>query len=339
MSDLPAQPYASRDRSVMGRQIDQAKAAGIDAFLVAWYGPEGAANQTEENLRALLDEAAARDFRIGILFETDSPFMAGLDGVRTALQHALAVHAAHPAYLRADGRPVLFFWRSGLYGVETWASLRSQVDPGYAALWIGEGVDTSHLTVFDGHFLYSNTWNPPADLTATNQKFAGRVAAMSAATGTPELWVATVMPGYNDVRIRPGSGFSRDREGGAYYAQSWQAAIASAPDWIVITSFNEWPEGTQIEPSATYGDQYLGLTATWSSQFKAGSGQSNSAAPAPFPAEATALPAPDAAPACRTGDADRVRPVCARESAQRAGHDLCRAGPDRSGRCTADHRS
>ncbi|MBW7883696.1 MAG: hypothetical protein H3C34_13875, partial [Caldilineaceae bacterium] len=41
LSDLPAEPYASRDRGVMGRHIDQAKAAGIDAFVVAWYGPSG----------------------------------------------------------------------------------------------------------------------------------------------------------------------------------------------------------------------------------------------------------------------------------------------------------
>ncbi|MFN3332674.1 MAG: hypothetical protein ACK47M_09200, partial [Caldilinea sp.] len=38
LSDLPAEPYVSRDRGVMGRHIDQARNAGIDAFVVAWYG-------------------------------------------------------------------------------------------------------------------------------------------------------------------------------------------------------------------------------------------------------------------------------------------------------------
>ena len=139
-------------------------------------------------------------------------------------------------------------------------------------MWIGEGVDTSQLSVFDGHYLYSNTWNPPADLAATNQKFAGRVADMREATGAPKLWVATVMPGYNDVAIRPNSGFARGRDDGAYYAQSWQAAIASNPNWVVITSFNEWPEGSYIEPSAAYGDAYIGLTAQFGGQYKAGGG-------------------------------------------------------------------
>ena len=324
VSDTPAERYASTDRGAMGRQIDQAKAAGIDGFVVAWYGPNGDTNQTEANLAALLEEAAARNFRIGILFETDSPFLGGYDSVAGALQHALSVHANQPAYLRADGKPIIFFWRSGMYDVGTWSAIRSEVDPGYGSLWIGEGVDTSQLNVFDGHYLYSNTWNPPADLTATNQKFATRVAAMRAATGAPKLWVATVMPGYNDVAIRPNSGFARSRDGGAYYAQSWQAAIASSPNWVVITSFNEWPEGTYIEPSAAYGDAYIGLTAQYGSQFKAGGGASAVVAAAPAtppatdaatePATETAADSADTAatsdaPAAVTAAADPTTPT------------------------------
>ena len=283
LSDLPAEPYVSRDRGVMGRHIDQAKSAGIDALVVAWYGPNGASNQTEPNLAALLDEAAARGFKIAALFETDSPFLGGVEATTGALQHLLSVHANHPAYLRVDGRPVVFFWRPGLYGVDTWAAIRNQVDPNRNAFWVSEGVDTSLLSVFDGHHLYSNTWNPPSDLLATNQKFAARVPA-------DRVWVATVMPGYSDVKIRPGSGFAKDREGGAYYVRGWQAAIDGGAEWVVINSFNEWPEGSYIEPSAAFGSQYLDLTASWSSQFKGAS--------APVIAAAESAPAPviEAAP-------------------------------------------
>jgi len=297
LSDLPAEPYVSRDRAVMGRHIDQAKAAGIDAFLVAWYGP-GGDNQTEPNLAALLEEAAARNFKIGILFETNSPFMGGSGAITGALQHALSVHANQPAFLRVDGRPVIFFWRPTIYGVEQWRTMRSQVDPGYGSLWIAEGIDTSYLAVFDGHHLYSNTWNPPSDLAYTNQKFADRVAQGRQSYGAYKYWVATVMPGYNDVRIRPNSGFLKDREGGSYYERAWQAAIGSQPNWIVINSFNEWPEGTYIEPSAAFGGHYLGLTAAWSGQFKAGGGQQAAAQPVVEQAfvAAAAAPPPTATP-------------------------------------------
>lgn len=292
LSDLPAQPYVSRDRGVMGRHIDQAKAAGIDALLVAWYGP-GGGNQTESNLAAMLEEAAARNFKIGILFETDSPFLGSAGAITGALQHALSTHANHPAFLRVDGRPVIFFWRPHIYGVETWRTIRSQVDPGYSSIWISEGVNMSYLAVFDGHHLYSNTWNPPSDLTYTNQKFARFVDEARQQYGVQKFWVATVMPGYNDVRIRPGNGFAQDRQGGAYYSSAWQAAIASSPNWIVITSFNEWPEGTYIEPSVAFGDQYLGLTAAGSQQFKAGGGAGIQAAALPAPAP---LPTPTPIP-------------------------------------------
>lgn len=298
LSDLPAQTYVSRDRSAMGRHIDQAKAAGIDAFLVAWYGP-GENNQTESNLAALLEEASARSFRIGVLVETDSPFFGSAEDVSAALSHLISVHAAHPFYLRVDGRPVVFFWRPTVYSVDTWRSIRGGADPSYTNIWISEGVDTSYLQVFDGHYLYSNTWNPPANLEATNLKFANLVASASQDTGKAKHWVATVMPGYDDTRIRA-SGFAQDRAGGAYFTQSWQAAIASQPLWIVINSFNEWPEGTYIEPSVAYGEQYIGLAASWSSTFKGGprpevlaaSVPAASEAPVPTPAVQQAAPAP-----------------------------------------------
>lgn len=268
--DLPAEQYVSRDRGVMGRHIDQAKQAGIDALLVAWYGPNGASNQTEPNLAAMLGEAAARNFKIGILFETTSPFINGIDDASNALRHALNTHAGQPAFLRVDGRPVVFFWRPQRWGVETWRSIRDQVDPNHTSIWIAEGVDTSYLAVFDGHYLYSNIWNPPSDLSYTNQKFARQVQDARQTYGGYKYWVATVMPGYDDTHTGRGNAFARAREGGAYYERSWQAAIDSQPDWIVITSFNEWPEGTYIEPSVAYGDQYLRLSAAWSQRFKAG---------------------------------------------------------------------
>ena len=60
-----------------------------------------------------------------------------------------------------------------------------------------------------------------------------------------------------------------EREDGALYQKYWQAALDARPDWILITSFNEWHEGSEIEPSKELGDRYLKLTSEFSRQFKA----------------------------------------------------------------------
>jgi hypothetical protein len=269
--DFPAQTYASRDPAAMERHIAQAQAAGIDAFVVSWYGPWGGVNnQTESNFARMLDIAAARGFKLALDLEATSPFVGSSNSMVEMLRHALNVHANHPAYLRVDGKPVFFFWRQQRWGVGAWQSIREQVDPGHASIWIAEGTDMSFQAVFDGHHLYSVTWNPPSDVGKTAAKFSGWVSEARQRYGSHRYWVATVMPGYNDTRTGRAAAFVKDREGGAYYARTWEAAIASAPDWIIITSFNEWPEGTYIEPSQAFGEQYLQLTAEWSGRFRSG---------------------------------------------------------------------
>lgn len=81
-------------------------------------------------------------------------------------------------------------------------------------------------------------------------------------------FVATVMPGYNDTN-RPD--YVVGRKNGAFYTLFWSIAKACFPDGYAITSFNEWHEGTEIEPSQEYGYQYINLTRAaqtmWTSPF------------------------------------------------------------------------
>jgi hypothetical protein len=265
VSDLPATLYNSDDRGAMARQIDQAQSAGIDAFILNWWGK---GNRTEKNLKALLDIAAQKGFRMAVDFDINSPVMSGVGSYADNLRHLHAVHAAHPAYLRYQGRPVVFFYNVSRLPVATWQSLRDQADPGRNALWIAEGTDLKYLSVFDGHHLYSITWPNRISPSQTLATWGDRVRKYDREHGTAKIWVATVMPGYDDRKARPGSGFSRSRDGGEYYRQGWQAAIASKPHWVIVNSFNEWPEGSYIEPSRAYGSQYLDLTREWAAQFK-----------------------------------------------------------------------
>jgi hypothetical protein len=70
-------------------------------------------------------------------------------------------------------------------------------------------------------------------------------------------FVVTVMPGYNDTSFPE---CVVDRQNGIFYTLFWSIAKACFPDGYAITSFNEWHEGTEIEPSLEYGYQYIDLT-------------------------------------------------------------------------------
>ena len=266
-ADQPSQAYTSSDPATIERHVSQAQATGIDAFVQSWYGPQEANNQTETNFRTLLDIAAAKGFQAAVDFETTGPFFADQGSIVDALRHLLAVHAQHPAYLRYQGKPVVFFWRQQRFSVDEWAKIRAQVDPDHDSFWIAEGVDIAYQAVFDGHHLYSIAWSPDSARTLDDWGF--RVRRYESQNGVNRLWVATVMPGYDDTRTDRSDAFAVARQDGDYYRATWSAAMASQPDWIMITSFNEWIEGTMIEPSLSYGNLYLDLTRELVRGFKA----------------------------------------------------------------------
>ncbi len=277
LSDTPAEPYSGTDPDAIARHVAWAKDAGIDVMVSAWFGPRDN-NPTEAAFRMLLDAAGAQGLRAAIMLETDNPdFFSSYGAQRDALDYALSVHAQHPAYLRQDGRPVVFFWRprgifsggtradrDGPAAVQAWRQMRDEVDPDRASLWVAETDSPAYLDVFDGMFFYNvaGLADPAGVMTRVGRTVRG--------IGN-KLWVGTAMPGYDDTRLldRPNR-FAVDRGGGAFFRRTFDAAAASNPDWIMIVSFNEWVEGHQIEPSVSYGRLYLDVSRELVSAWKPG---------------------------------------------------------------------
>ncbi|GCE19916.1 glycoside hydrolase family 99-like domain-containing protein [Dictyobacter kobayashii] len=268
MSDLPTIQYNSGDDITIDRQLDYAAGAGITGFISSWWGP---ADKTDVNFGKLLTHAATLDtqyhyhFASSLYIESDAPNLNSSDKLVTALSYINNHYSNSPYFFHWQGKPVLFFWDPLGNGrtLTQWSSIRQQVDPNRQMIWSAEGVNTDLLSVFDGIHLFSAGWWGLQNNTMpqVDQGFRNQINAYNQAHNTQKIWAAGVMPGYDDTRVPGRKGtFIVPRNNGATYTTSWNAAIASTPDWITITSFNEWFEGAMIEPSVTYGNQYLDLT-------------------------------------------------------------------------------
>ena len=80
----------------------------------------------------------------------------------------------------------------------------------------------------------------------------------------PTPTILTVCCGYDDHVVRVPGNKTIDRENGAFYRRNWEAVLAQDPDIVLINTWNQWDEGTNIAPSVEFGYQYVELTLTYS---------------------------------------------------------------------------
>jgi hypothetical protein len=211
------------------------------------------------------------------------------------IAHVLTVHGDRRGFARATKGgarvPLVFVYFAGLFDPLEWQEIfaRARELSGRDAFYHGdvEGADPQlQARAFDGIHVYM-----PAPYTAEGDlSLAARVVDPNAAVHLPgssvtdvatlgsdyrvlaaearaqgRSWAATVIPGFDDHRVRnPSFVVSRDRDGERTYDFMWRdVALPSRPDWVLITSFNEWHEGSEIEPSVEYGDEFLTRTRAW----------------------------------------------------------------------------
>lgn len=259
----PTQAYNSDDQGTIQHHVDEAKSAGIDGFIVDWYGD---GDRTDSNFGHLLDIANRSGFSATVHFET--PHFWGVDDVVAQLHAFYNHYGNNPALVRYQGQPVIFFWQSSTFDNATWSAIRAQVDPNHTSVWIADGDQFGILggDAWDGISPYAIAWS--GDPTSQLQRWAG----VARSVAPDKLWNPVVSPGCNDSAARAATCI-RDRGDGAYYQATWDGALASSPSWaVVVSTFNEWLESTQIEPSQQSGDRYLQLTKQNADAFKNAAG-------------------------------------------------------------------
>ena len=275
MSDLPTSNYDSSDDATIDRQVTWAANAGITGFVSSWWGPGGKTDRNFAKLlahSAALEQATGQHFASAIYFESDAQAFNSESKIVDGLRYIIKQYANDSHYFHWHGKPVIFFTNPLGNGrtLSMWADVRHQVDPDNQTNWSAEGVNINMLNVFDGiHFFSAGYWGLlHGNMQAVDRQFRGKVDAYNRAHHTQKIWAAGVEPGYDDTKVPGRKGtYTVPRKNGATYRTSWAAATASKPEWITITTFNEWFEGAMIEPSIHYGNQYLDLTQQFAKQW------------------------------------------------------------------------
>lgn len=272
-TDYPALgPYDSHDPKVIEAHLRQAKQAGLTGFIVSWWTK---GDFHDRGIPLMLDAARKHGMKITVYYETvpprDNPTV---EGAVDDLLYLVGKYGTHPAWLKLHDKPVIFIYGRavGQLKLDGWERVMmafAAKNPG-GAVFIGDQISTRAARIFDG----IHTYNPTG---LTQGRSVDEIRTWAKATfpewiklaGPDRIACITIIPGYDDS-VQPSRKPPRpitDRHQGETYRIMWQEAIAANPDWILVTSWNEWHEGSEIEPSLELGDRELKTTRQFARKF------------------------------------------------------------------------
>jgi hypothetical protein len=277
-----AGPYDSGDfAGIVDQHMRWTVQSGAGVLVYSWWGQ----GSYEDGLaQDVLDAAARYGIRIAWHLE---PYPGRTAASTVAdINYINQRYGQHPAFYRAadHGDKAAFYVFESLNVPDAdWAALDAVTGDNIV---LAQTTDPSRIAHFSGMY----TYDAIAGATAPGWEQAGEYAA---AHGL--VWAPSVGPGYVDDRAVPGNTTpTLDRANGATYDQEWANALDPAkggvPTWVSVTSFNEWHEGSVIEPASSappagFGYQtfdgaygrtgaaaetaYLDRTAYWAAEFEA----------------------------------------------------------------------
>jgi LysM repeat protein len=282
--DLPAAgPYTSADPATINRQVAEAERACLNGFAAHWFGP-GEPNTTR-NFDRLLQASARTNLRHAVLLLVNFWPGASEQSIAEAIRHVRDNWAGHPSYLRLGGRPVLFFtdmtrpWNGTRAALAGWQRIRQATDPNHEMIWMAEGLVTTFNPLFDGLYVYRIDHRDSPQAWLKQPLYARALRQVEAQANLPLgglYWADSIAPGYDDTRAAnvpldlrsPAPAFARDRRNGGYYADTFAVTAQTGGDMLLVKSYNEWVEGTAIEPGAGYGNLYMDMTCRFANEFR-----------------------------------------------------------------------
>jgi hypothetical protein len=228
-------PYSSADRTLVRAQMREIAATGIDTIIYSWWGPDS----IEDNrLRPIAAEARKAGLRVALHVEpwggrTPAGVVHALRGLRD-----LGIRDAYVYDSIVDDDAS---WRAALATLRGVRVFAHTTLPGKARKGGFQGLYTYDVLVHDGD------------------------GFRRMCKGARKLGLAcapSVGPGFDSFRAT-GELRLRKRNDGRWYDHMWASALEAAPEVVTITSYNEWHEGTQIEPARAIAGPYATYEGAW----------------------------------------------------------------------------
>ena len=274
--------YDSFDERLLESHVLLAKSSGIDGFITSWWGIGCFEDKCFEKLIRVAENYG---FKIAPYYESYRSWKPlTKEDIVEELSYLISKYSGSRSFLKVEGKPVIFVYsvevndRTPIFWHDVWNALRERVEE---VLLIGDTRNSMFLNVFDGFHTYIELdRNIMKKLYSKYKTYmnlglyhmdAGEAIEAAKHGKILELeekaLFYTIIPGYDDRKIRhPGNYL--DRKDGETYRVFWNDALDAGAEHILITSWNELHEGTEIEPTREYGFLYLQITRNYSSILK-----------------------------------------------------------------------
>jgi hypothetical protein len=260
--------YDSNDPDALECHALLMKFAGIDGVTIDWYGTESFRDyaQLHRNAKHFVTHLKKAGLKFAVCYEDQAvkhmvdeafiPQTGDVDRGKAALKWLDEHWFTDDAYVKIDGRPLLLVFGPQYFSKNQWPPILSELKNPPRIYGLPHLTGTIEM---DGVF----GWPPVSNGKTITPDIWGKYLSDLYADSKPGKSVISVaFPGFHDIyqqaQLHASYG-SIDDCAGKTFAQTLALAQNSDTEIIQIATWNDYGEGTSIEPTCANGYRYLEL--------------------------------------------------------------------------------